>query len=184
MLTLRRNQRKSLLQEANRAGSRVAAQARDAAGGAGEVARTAKSELGGLRRKARDRADRKVTGARHAAAARIQGTASRLSNAAEVVENGRRQKRRWPRVVALVGVVVAAGVVVAQRFRSMWERDATPVEEDTERPAAIGEAERTAAQQPAKARTTSGTSSTGGASGGRRSAAKAGASTARDNGGR
>jgi hypothetical protein len=125
MLTHRRNQ-KTLVQEANRASSKVASQARDVASGAGEMAKTARSELGGLRRLARDRAERKVTGARRATAARIQGTASRLSSAADVVESGRqRQKRRWPRVVALVGLVAAAAVVVGQRVRSMVQRDAT-----------------------------------------------------------
>lgn len=193
MLTHRRTQRKTLLQEANRAGSRVAAQARDVASGAGEVARTATSEIGGLRRRGRRRADRKMARARHAAASGLQGTASRLASAADVVENGRRQKRRWPRVAALVGVVVAAGVVVATRVRSTWNRDATSPDEQsrstsadeadksdaTGQPADLGEREpKSAAQRASSGGTTSGTG------GSRRKTASSSASTARDNGGR
>jgi hypothetical protein len=136
MLTQRRTQRKTLPQETTRAGRRVASQARDVASGAGEVARTAKTEIGGLRRLAGKRAGRKVTGARRATSARLQGTsarlqgtAARLSSAAEVVEGGGerqgRGKRRWPRVVALLALVGTAALVVARRVRAVWTRDET-----------------------------------------------------------
>lgn len=190
MLTHRRHE-KTLVQEANRAGSRVASQARDVASGAGEVARTAKSEFGGLRRHARRRAERKVTGARRSTANRIQGTASRLSSAAEVVENGRRRKRRWPRMLAFVGLIGAAAVVVAQRARSMVQRDATGASEaeagQTGQPDPVGQRAQPAeaggadSSEPATSTSSPGRSTAAGAN---RQKVASGPSTARGNGGR
>lgn len=96
------------------------------AGGAGEVARTAKTELKGLRKQARHRAGRRADTARHAAASRLQDTAARLASAADAVENGRGKRksgRRWPRVALVVGAVVAAGLFVARQVRGVWHRD-------------------------------------------------------------
>lgn len=146
MLTLRKKQRRTLVEEASRAGGRVAAQARDMAGGAGEVARTAKTELHGLRKHARRRADRRMTDARHVAATRLQDTAAKLSSAAEAVENGHKKGRRWPRIALVMGAVAAAGLVVARRMRSTWDRDQTPGDSthqgqpaDADRPEAKGQ---------------------------------------------
>lgn len=129
MLTHRKKAGRSPLHKVNQAGSQVATRAQGALSGAGEAARSAGAGLGRVPRRMRHRADRTVWGARHVAAGRLSNTASRLSGVAEVVEHGRRpRRRRWPFVAAIAAVVAAAGLVataVARRLRSSGTTDDT-----------------------------------------------------------
>jgi len=129
MLHLRRNQgTSSLLQDATRAGNRIA---EDAIG----VAQTARTELGGLGREVRGQAATNVGRARRKAARGLESAASTVDES-----SGRRGRRRKPLVfVVLAGV---AGWVAVKVLRS---QDGTTASD------ARAEAEETAAKAEEKA---------------------------------
>jgi hypothetical protein len=129
MLTHQKKARRSPLHQVNRAGGQVAARAQGALSGAGEVARSAGAGVVRVPRRVRHGADRTVWGARRAAAGRLSSTASRLSSVADVVEHGRRpRRRRWPFVAAAAAVLTAAGVVATKVARSLRSRDTSDTE--------------------------------------------------------
>ena len=105
MLQLRRNHgTSSLLQDASRAGNRIA---EDALG----VAQTARTELGGLGREARDQAATGVTRAR-------RRTARGLESAASTVDQSSRGKRRGRKSLVMVAVAGLAGWIAVKVLRS------------------------------------------------------------------
>jgi hypothetical protein len=145
MLHSRRNRgTKELLQDATRAGSRVAEQAQqtlsDIAGDSRGFAQTARTELGGLSREMRDQAGGKVSRAR-------RRTARKLAKAADAVEpsGDGRGRRRKPLLKAVLAT--AAGWALVNVARKARQKPEGPGPTDTDAAAGDGAGDAAATEK-------------------------------------